>query len=112
MAFLTNKQASSSFITHQYIYDVFLSFRGEDTRMDFMSHLNGFLKLKGIHNFIDDELSRGEEISTELLKAINVTPQTPKGPKHERDVLSTCKFFLFDNSIHIILIKCQQQEIS
>ena len=42
----------------------------------------------------------------------SVTPQTPKGPKHERDVSSTCKFFLFDNSIHIIIIKCQQQELS
>ena len=25
----------------------------------------------------------------------NVTPQTPKGPKHERDVSSTCNFFFF-----------------
>ncbi|KAL4634358.1 hypothetical protein ACB092_04G194000 [Castanea dentata] len=70
MAILTNKRASSSSITHQYKYDVFLSFRGEDTRMDFTSHLNGILKLKGIHTFIDDELPRGEEISTELLEAI------------------------------------------
>ena len=38
--------------------------------MDFTSHLNGFLKLKGIHTFIDDVLPRGEEISTELLEAI------------------------------------------
>ena len=38
--------------------------------MDFTSHLNGFLKLKGIKTFIDDELPRGEEISTELLEAI------------------------------------------
>ena len=38
--------------------------------MDFTSLLNGFLKLKGIHTFIDDELPRGEEISTELLEAI------------------------------------------
>ena len=37
--------------------------------MDFTSHLNGFLKLKGIHTFID-ELLRGEEISIELLEAI------------------------------------------
>ena len=65
MAFLTNKRA-----THQYKYDVFLSFRGDDTHMDFTSHLNGFLKLKGIHTFIDDELQRGEEISTKLLEAI------------------------------------------
>ena len=70
MAFLTNKRASSSSINHQYKYDVFLSFKEDDTRMDFTSHLNGFLKLKGIHTFIDDELPRGEEISTELLKAI------------------------------------------
>ncbi|KAL4634353.1 hypothetical protein ACB092_04G193700 [Castanea dentata] len=70
MAILTNEQASFSSNTHQYKYDVFLSFRGEDTRMDFTSHLNGFLKLKGIHTFIDDVLPRGEEISTELLEAI------------------------------------------
>ena len=70
MSFMKNKQASSSSLTHQYIYDVFLSFRGDDTRMDFMSHLNGFLKLKGIHTFIDNVLPRGEEISTELLEAI------------------------------------------
>ena len=38
--------------------------------MDFTSHLNCFLKLKGIHTFIDDELPRGEEISIELLEAI------------------------------------------
>ena len=38
--------------------------------MDFTSHLNGILKLKGIHTFIDDELPRGEEISTELLETI------------------------------------------
>ena len=40
--------------------------------MDFTSHLNGLLKLKGIHTFIDDELPRGEEISTELLEAISI----------------------------------------
>ena len=38
--------------------------------MDFTSHLNGILKLKGFHTFIDDELPRGEKISTELLEAI------------------------------------------
>ena len=38
--------------------------------MDFTSHLNGILKLKGFHTFIDDELPRGEEISTELLETI------------------------------------------
>uniref|UniRef100_A0A2N9FRZ0 TIR domain-containing protein n=1 Tax=Fagus sylvatica TaxID=28930 RepID=A0A2N9FRZ0_FAGSY len=70
MAFLTNKGASSSSFNHQYEYDVFLSFRGEDTRNGFTSHLNGILRHKGITTFIDDELQRGEEISAKLLEAI------------------------------------------
>jgi hypothetical protein len=52
-------------------YDVFLSFRGEDTRKTFTDHLYTALVRVGIHTFRDDdELSRGEHISTELLKAI------------------------------------------
>jgi hypothetical protein len=70
MAFLTNKGASSSSLNCRCIFDVFLSFRGEDTRNGFTSHLNGILRHKGITTFIDDELLRGEEISAELLEAI------------------------------------------
>ncbi|GMY20933.1 disease resistance protein RPV1-like isoform X1 [Fagus crenata] len=70
MAFLNSKGASSSSFTHRCRYDVFLSFRGEDTRNGFTSHLNGILRHNGINTFIDDELRRGEEISKELLKAI------------------------------------------
>jgi hypothetical protein len=70
MAFLNSKGASSSSFTHRCKYDVFLSFRGEDTRNGFTSHLNGILRHNGINTFIDDELRRGEEISTELLEAI------------------------------------------
>jgi hypothetical protein len=52
-------------------YDVFLSFRGEDTRKTFIDHLYYALVEAGIHTFQDDdELSRGNHISTELLKAI------------------------------------------
>ncbi|BBH09486.1 Disease resistance protein TIR-NBS-LRR class family [Prunus dulcis] len=51
-------------------YDVFLSFRGEDTRNNFTGHLYSNLVQKGIITFIDDDLSRGEEISPALLKAI------------------------------------------
>ena len=75
MAFLTNKggssSSSSSFSssTHQS-YDIFLSFRGEDTRYGFTSHLHKALCDKGFNTFIDDNLHRGEEISFELLKAI------------------------------------------
>ncbi|KAL4637486.1 hypothetical protein ACB092_03G080600 [Castanea dentata] len=70
MALSTNKQVLSSSLTKQYIYDVFLSFRGEDTRKGFTSNLNGILRHNGINTFMDDKLRRGENISTELLKAI------------------------------------------
>ena len=71
MALVACKGASSSSFTHQpKKFDVFLSFRGEDTRFGFISHLYDLLRLRGIHTFIDDKLPRGEEISTELLKTI------------------------------------------
>ncbi|XP_062084172.1 putative disease resistance protein At4g11170 [Humulus lupulus] len=51
-------------------YDVFLSFRGEDTRDNFTSHLCKALSQKKIKIYVDDMLERGDEISTALLKAI------------------------------------------
>jgi hypothetical protein len=52
-------------------HDVFLSFRGEDTRKNFTDHLYKALDQAGIYTFRDDdELARGKEISTELLNAI------------------------------------------
>ncbi|KAJ7962621.1 Disease resistance protein (TIR-NBS-LRR class) [Quillaja saponaria] len=52
-------------------HEVFLSFRGEDTRNNFTSHLYDALCDKKIETFIDDEeLERGDEISPSLLKAI------------------------------------------
>ncbi|XP_028077589.1 TMV resistance protein N-like, partial [Camellia sinensis] len=55
----------------RYTYDVFLSFRGEDTRNNFVSHLYTALTHKGIRTFKDDEkLERGKSISPELRRAI------------------------------------------
>ena len=52
-------------------YDVFLSFRGGDTRYKFTDHLYHALVAKEIITFRDDkELKRGEPISQELLDAI------------------------------------------
>ena len=51
-------------------FDVFLSFRGEDTRRGFVSHLYEALDQHGIRTFIDNNLHRGENISKELLKVI------------------------------------------
>ncbi|KAK2439565.1 disease resistance protein RPV1 [Trifolium repens] len=52
-------------------HDVFLSFRGEDTRDNFISHLYAELSRKNIETFIDYRLARGDEISPALYKAID-----------------------------------------
>ena len=77
MALVTSKggsfssSSSSSSFTHQLEnFDVFLSFRGEDTRLSFISHLYSALCQWGIKTFIDNNLERGEEISIGLLKII------------------------------------------
>ncbi|KAI9127246.1 hypothetical protein K1719_001805 [Acacia pycnantha] len=51
-------------------YDVFLSFRGEDTRQTFASSLYEGLCKKGIHTFMDNKLRKGEPISQVLLRTI------------------------------------------
>ncbi|KAH9725851.1 ADP-ribosyl cyclase/cyclic ADP-ribose hydrolase [Citrus sinensis] len=52
-------------------YDVFLSFRGEDTCKNFTDHLYAALDQRGIIVFRDDKgLDRGKSISPGLLKAI------------------------------------------
>ena len=70
MAFLNNEGGYSSSSTCCWNYDVFLSFRGEDTREGFTSHLYKALCDKGFYTFIDNKLWRGEEISKELIQAI------------------------------------------
>ncbi|KAL5537826.1 hypothetical protein UlMin_046217 [Ulmus minor] len=52
-------------------YDVFISFRGEDTRKTFTSHLHAALCWQKIETYIDEEeLVRGDEISPALMRAI------------------------------------------
>ncbi|MED6159795.1 hypothetical protein PIB30_045541 [Stylosanthes scabra] len=54
-----------------YSHHVFLSFRGEDTRTRFISHLFAALERKGIRTYKDDKnLRKGNVISDELMKAI------------------------------------------
>ncbi|KAL3747215.1 hypothetical protein ACJRO7_016055 [Eucalyptus globulus] len=54
-----------------YRYDVFLSFRGEDTRNGFTGHLHAALDQRGIDAFLDEEeLRQGEEIAPAILGAI------------------------------------------
>jgi len=51
-------------------HDVFVSFRGEDTRTNFISHLYQALKDKSIGAYIDSQLDRGEDVWPALAKAI------------------------------------------
>ncbi|KAL7612947.1 hypothetical protein Lser_V15G06549 [Lactuca serriola] len=71
MASFKSSPSSSSVAATRWRYDVFLSFRGEDTRNNFVDHLYTTLVQRGIHVFKDDkELQKGKSISHELLKAI------------------------------------------
>ena len=70
MASICNQISSSSTSVIPWNHDVFLSFRGEDTRYKFTDHLYVALVNKGIRTFRDDKLKRGEEIAPELLKVI------------------------------------------
>ncbi|KAJ4723837.1 putative disease resistance protein (TIR-NBS-LRR class) [Melia azedarach] len=68
----SSSSSSSSLLVKipQPKYDVFLSFRGEDTRDNFVSHLYAALHRKQIQTFIDNQLIRGDEISNSLLSTI------------------------------------------
>ena len=62
--------ASSSSASASWKYDVFLSFRGEDTRYAFTDHLCKALRAKGIETFMDDRIRRGALINPTILTAI------------------------------------------
>ncbi|KAJ9676060.1 hypothetical protein PVL29_024855 [Vitis rotundifolia] len=69
MASTSTQKASSVTISHTY--DVFLSFRGEDTRKNFTDHLYKNLDAYGICTFRDDEeLEKGGDIAFDLSRAI------------------------------------------
>jgi len=54
-----------------FTYDVFISFRGEDTRNNFIGHLRRELGRRGIKSFNDDRNMRiGESLPPALSKAI------------------------------------------
>lgn len=71
MAFPINRDPSSS--STLWEYDVFLSFRGKDTRNGFTGHLYEALCREGFKTFIDYNLPKGEEISEELHQTIELS---------------------------------------
>ncbi|XP_027907751.1 TMV resistance protein N-like isoform X2 [Vigna unguiculata] len=69
MAFDSSSPSSKS----ERIYDVFINFRGVDTRKKFVSHLHSSLSKAGVKTFLDEEnLLKGMELK-ELLRAIEVS---------------------------------------
>ncbi|XP_076925657.1 toll/interleukin-1 receptor-like protein [Bidens hawaiensis] len=63
--------SSASSIQKIFKYDVFLSFRGEDTRKTFVDHLYHALHQKGIVTYKDDEKNeKGERISEQVIRSI------------------------------------------
>ncbi|KAI3763066.1 hypothetical protein L1987_53516 [Smallanthus sonchifolius] len=69
MASSSYSAPASSFSS--WSYDVFLSFRGEDTRKTFVDHLYSALNQRLIRTYKDDKtLPRGESIGPSLFKAI------------------------------------------
>nr|WIL60038.1 nodulation protein [Melilotus officinalis] len=69
---IQSKNTSSSIkLRRKYCYDVFVSFRGADTRCNVTDHLYAALKRKGIKSFKDDKnIRKGESIAPELVSAI------------------------------------------
>ena len=51
-------------------YDVFISFRGEDIRFNFTSHLYDALTRNHIETFIDYRLEKGQEVWSSLVESI------------------------------------------
>ncbi|KAM7462130.1 hypothetical protein LguiA_030251 [Lonicera macranthoides] len=67
----TSTQSDYSASSRTWNYDVFLSFRGFDTRKNFTDHLYDALTRAGIRTFRDDDqLPRGKHIPFQLMKAI------------------------------------------
>ncbi|XP_076932994.1 disease resistance protein RPV1-like [Bidens hawaiensis] len=62
---------SVSSIQKSFKYDVFLSFRGEDTRTNFVDHLYHALHSRGITTYKDDErIEKGKKINNQLMRSI------------------------------------------
>lgn len=66
-----SSSSSSTSNTPPQKHEVFISFRSEDTRKTFTSHLNAALERLDIKTYLDNNnLDRGEEIPTTLVRAI------------------------------------------
>ncbi|KAK4269158.1 hypothetical protein QN277_022350 [Acacia crassicarpa] len=68
MGIIASSSSSSALPSKKY--DLFISFRGDDTRTNFTSHLYSALCRTKIETYIDYRLHKGDEISPALTQAI------------------------------------------
>ncbi|KAK7286788.1 hypothetical protein RJT34_22021 [Clitoria ternatea] len=69
--FMGSIPSFSSESNSERIYDVFINFRGKDTRKNFVSHLHSALANAGVNTFLDDAMFPTEiELKEELFRAI------------------------------------------
>nr|GEW87116.1 Toll/interleukin-1 receptor (TIR) domain-containing protein [Tanacetum cinerariifolium] len=74
MVILTDVTEASSSGKYEHIYDVFLSFRGADTRNSFTNHLHKALEDANLKTFLDDkEIETGLYSKPELESAIRAS---------------------------------------
>lgn len=67
----SSSSSSSPWYNHRrWKHDVFINFRGEDTRKTFISHLYAALTNAGINTYIDGQLHKGTELGPQLVQAI------------------------------------------
>lgn len=59
-----------SSLSRNWRHQVFPSFRGEDVRRGFLSHIHKEFERKGITLFIDNDIDRSKSIGPELIEAI------------------------------------------
>ncbi|CAN1342526.1 Disease resistance-like protein DSC1 [Linum perenne] len=66
----SSSSAPDQYYTGEWDYDVFVCFRGKDTRRHFTSHLAGHLRRRSIRPFTDEKFDRTENIDVDLVKVL------------------------------------------
>ncbi|CAN1184572.1 Disease resistance-like protein DSC1 [Linum perenne] len=66
----SSSSAPDQHYTREWDYDVFVCFRGKDTRRLFTSHLAGHLRRRSIRPFTDEKFDRTENIDVDLVKVL------------------------------------------
>ncbi|XP_057502537.1 disease resistance protein RUN1-like [Actinidia eriantha] len=99
-------KASSSSSEFKFNYDIFLSFRGLDTRKKFTDHLYHALNRAGFRTFRDDdEIRRSENINSELQRAIKYSKMSVIVFSEDYASSNACLF-----EVQTILEQCKKSD--